>query len=187
MVMNNNIDKLAEDLEKQELEAPNGVATPQLYEQLLAIYLYQNDLCNAKYLWKRIPESVKTSAPELKNIWAVGQCMWRRDFPGIYKALNKVTWSDTVADIMKEVQESIRNRAVDLISQAYSSITIDTVCAMTGLTPDICIPACAEKGWSFEADTNMIHPVRQVVEPAGQTSSEDQLYKLTDFVSFLEN
>lgn len=77
---------------------------PQVYEQLLAVYLYQNDLCNAKYLWKRIPANVKSSTPELANIWAVGQHMWKRDFPSVYKALNSVTWSETVADIMKQVQ-----------------------------------------------------------------------------------
>ncbi|KAJ8916305.1 hypothetical protein NQ315_016446 [Exocentrus adspersus] len=186
MVMSN-IDKLAEDLERQELEAPNGVASPQLYEQLLAIYLYQNDLCNAKYLWKRIPQSVKASTPELANIWAVGQHMWKRDFPAIYKALNSVTWSETVAQIMKQVQDVVRNRAVDLISQAYSSITLDTVSAMTGLLPDICIPACMERGWMVEVDTRIVHPVRHNLENLGHTSSEDQLYKLTDFVSFLEN
>lgn len=58
---------------------------------------------------------------------------------------------------------------------------------MTGLAPDICIPACTEKGWKYEADTKMVHPVRQIIEAIGQPSSEDQLYKLTDFVSFLEN
>jgi COP9 signalosome complex subunit 8 len=99
-----NIAKLAEDLEKQELEAQNGVATPQVYEQLLAIYLYENDLCNAKYLWKRIPPSIKACTPELNNIWTVAQHMWKKDFPGIYKALNSVTWSDSVANIMKQVQ-----------------------------------------------------------------------------------
>ncbi|XP_056634453.1 COP9 signalosome complex subunit 8 [Diorhabda carinulata] len=182
----NTYDKLAEDLQRQELEAVNGIAPPQVYQQLLAIYLHQNDLCNAKFLWKRIPNSVKTSTPELANIWAVGKSMWKRDFPAIYQALN-VTWSDTVADIMKQVKEVVRARAVDLISQAYSSITLDTVSAMTGLPPDICIPACAEKGWTYEADSKIIHPVRKPGEHLGQTSSEDQLSKLTDFVSFLEN
>lgn len=76
---------------------------------------------------------------------------------------------------------------MDLIAQAYSSITLDTVSAMTGLPPDICAAACTEKGWQVEADTRMVHPVRPPPETSGQTSSEDQLYKLTDFVSFLEN
>ncbi|CAG9833784.1 unnamed protein product [Diabrotica balteata] len=186
MVINNN-DQLAEELQRQELEAPNGIAAPQVYQQLLAIYLYQNDLCNAKYLWKRIPPTVKTSTPELAHIWAVGQSMWKRDFPAIYTALNAVTWSDIVADIMKQVQEVVRTRAVDLISQAYSSITLDTVSAMTGLPLEVCVPACEERGWKYDAESKIIHPVRKVVEYVGQTSSEDQLSKLTDFVSFLEN
>ncbi|CAG9859176.1 unnamed protein product [Phyllotreta striolata] len=180
-------DKLMEDLERQELEAPNGNAPAYVYQQLLAIYLYQNDLCNAKYLWKRIPPTIKASTPELANIWAVGQSMWTRDFPAIYKALNSVTWSETVSEIMRQVQEVVRSRAVDLISQAYSSISLDTVSAMTGLPPEVCVPSCLEKGWKFDADTKMVHPVRQVVQHLGQTSSEDQLSKLTDFVSFLEN
>lgn len=58
---------------------------------------------------------------------------------------------------------------------------------MTGFSADVCIPACSEKGWKYEADTKMVHPVRQVIEHKGQPSNEDQLYKLTDFVSFLEN
>lgn len=47
---------------------------------------------------------MKSSTAELTDIWAVGQSMWKRDFPAIYKALNAVTWSDTVADIMKQLQ-----------------------------------------------------------------------------------
>ncbi|KAJ8980062.1 hypothetical protein NQ317_012902 [Molorchus minor] len=113
--------------------------------------------------------------------------MWKRDFPSIYKALNAVVWSDAIVNIMKQVQDVVRSRAVDLISQAYSSISLDTVSAMSGLSPDVCIPACAENGWKIDSDTCMVNPVRQAIEPSNQTSSEDQLYKLTDFVSFLEN
>ncbi|XP_044751292.1 COP9 signalosome complex subunit 8 [Coccinella septempunctata] len=180
------LDNLMEDLEKREIEATNDVPT-EVYEKLLAIYLYKHDLCNAKFLWKRIPAKVKASTPELGNIWSVGQYMWKKDYPSIYKSLNSVTWSNIVSDIMQKVEESVRNRAVDLISQAYSSISLDTVCAMTGLAPDICSKACIEKEWKYEADTKIVHPVKTKIESIGTTSSEDQLYKLTDFVSFLEN
>lgn len=99
----------------------------------------------------------------------------------------KVLADNIFINTVYSVLDVVRSRAVDLISQAYSSITLETVSAMTGLTPDICIPACVERGWTVEQDSHMVHPVRQNVEPIGQTSSEDQLYKLTDFVSFLEN
>lgn len=82
--------------------------------------------------------------------------------------------------------EKARSRAVDLISQAYSTISLETVAQMTGLTPEVAGSACLERGWLIEADTHMVHPIRPVQEEAGHTSSEDQLYKLTNFVSFLE-
>lgn len=133
--------------------------------------------------------------------------MWKRDFPGVYKALSGKTWPEHVAEIMEHVQgvylilkirpyfslnffvivEKVRSKAVDLISQAYSSISLDTVAQMTGLTPDVAGAACLEKGWNIEPDTRMVHPVRPPPEETGHISSEDQLLKLTDFVSFLEN
>ncbi|XP_050302412.1 COP9 signalosome complex subunit 8 [Anthonomus grandis grandis] len=183
----NNIDKLAEELERQELEAPTGIASPQVYSQLLAIYLYQNDLPNAKFLWKRVPASIKASTPELAQIWAVGQHLWKSDFSLVYKTLNSVNWSESVAEIMSNVQVVVRQRAVELISKAYSSITLENVQEMTGLLPDVCVQACIEKGWGVDADTKMVYPVREVKEMGAPPSSEDQLYKLTDFVSFLEN
>lgn len=59
--------------------------------------------CNAKYLWKRIPANIKTSTNELGHIWAIGQHMWKRDFPAIYKAFNGITWSESVAEIMNKL------------------------------------------------------------------------------------
>lgn len=82
--------------------ATGATVSPQLYTQLLAIYLLQNDLCNAKYLWKRIPQTVKSTHPEIHNVWKVGQKMWQRDFPGIYEALNK-QWSNDLAEIMQKL------------------------------------------------------------------------------------
>lgn len=57
--------------------------------------------CNAKFLWKRIPNQCKTENPELAYVWNVGKAMWQRDFPATYAALNSTQWTDNVADIMK--------------------------------------------------------------------------------------
>lgn len=83
--------------------------------------------------------------------------------------------------------ENVRSRAVDLITQAYSSISLETVAAMTGLTTEQAVAASLERGWTVEPDRKMVHPVAHPSTGTGHTSSEDQLYKLTEFVSFLEN
>ncbi|KAK3543479.1 hypothetical protein QTP70_022064 [Hemibagrus guttatus] len=60
VMLGEHYEKLLEQCETQELEAPGGIATPQVYAQLLALYLLHNDMNNARYLWKRIPQAIKT-------------------------------------------------------------------------------------------------------------------------------
>ncbi|KAF7709799.1 hypothetical protein HF521_016649 [Silurus meridionalis] len=96
VMLGEHYEKLLEQCETQELEAPGGIATPQVYCQLLSLYLLHNDMNNARYLWKRIPQAIKTATPELAAIWTVGQCIWQRDFPGIYSAIAAHQWSEPV-------------------------------------------------------------------------------------------
>ncbi|XP_015510728.1 COP9 signalosome complex subunit 8 [Neodiprion virginianus] len=180
------VEKLLDELEKAELEAPNGGATPQTYTQLLAVYLYQNDICNAKYLWKRIPANVKANSNELQQVWLVGQRMWQRDWPAVHAALS-TEWSEDINSIMNALKENVRERAVILISEAYSSLTLITLASMTGLSAPEAQTLATEREWKIEGD--MVQPKRIDKDyHLGQNSlTEDQLHKLTQFVSFLEN
>jgi COP9 signalosome complex subunit 8 len=61
--------------------------------------------CNAKLLWRRIPENVKASNPELGAIWKIGQSMWVRNFAGVHAALaERETWSEPVTSIMEALK-----------------------------------------------------------------------------------
>ncbi|XP_044729676.1 COP9 signalosome complex subunit 8 [Chrysoperla carnea] len=195
-----NFDKLGDDLEKQELEAwvQNNVPSVQVYAQLLAVYLYQNDLCNAKYLWKRIPQNVKNTHSELLQIWSVGQHMWKRDYQSTYSTLSTTTWPEYIKDIMKSLLDNVRERAINLIQQSYSSLSINAVSTMTGLTQDdIKNNILSKYHWTLDTtDSNIIilptiQQQQSLINNNNNqtltTSSEDQLYKLTEFVSFLEN
>ncbi|XP_073941858.1 COP9 signalosome subunit 8 [Choristoneura fumiferana] len=185
--MISNFDKLCVELEKQELEAANGVASPSTYAQLLVIYLYQNDLCNAKFLWKRIPPSITSSNPEIAAIWAVGQKLWKKDLAGTYQALATYNWTEPVANITRALEERVRERAFHLIGRSYSSISLDTVVSMTGLSRDTVLRACADRKWVLSEDGATVNPTPPTQPAPLHTSSEDQLFKLTEFVSFLEN
>ncbi|XP_041056004.1 COP9 signalosome complex subunit 8 isoform X3 [Carcharodon carcharias] len=152
--------KLLEQCEIQELEAPGGIATPQVYGQLLALYLLHNDIngvcinyCRntARYLWKRIPQAIKTANPELGAIWSVGQRIWQRDFPGIYTVISSHQWSETIQPIMEE------------------------------------LGAVLEQGWQADPSTRMVVPKKTEPPPVPQIPNEQQLARLTDYVAFLEN
>ena len=63
----------------------------------------------AKFLWKRIPDSVKTDHPELQKIWDVGAALWQRDFEKVYSSLDQ-EWSEGVSKIMSAVKGTIEPR-----------------------------------------------------------------------------
>ncbi|XP_022079252.1 COP9 signalosome complex subunit 8-like [Acanthaster planci] len=179
-------EKLLVQCEAIELEAPGGVATPEVYSKLLALYLLNNDMNNAKFLWKRIPQPIKTANPEVGLIWAVGQSMWQRNFPATYTSLGR-EWSEAVKPIMEAITENIRQRMFHLISQGYTSIEADEFAAYVGLPVDQAIAAVKSEGWQYNAENKMISPQKPVAQMDQAIPSEQHIAQLTDFVSFLEN
>ncbi|EAT40448.1 AAEL007821-PA [Aedes aegypti] len=175
-------------LERQELEAPNGIVSVQLYSELFAAYLYQNDLSNARYLWKRIPPSVKTGHSELEQMYKVFQCQWNNDTAGFYKAIN-YDWSKHVSELMFELKEKMQQETVNLIGRAYSSIFENVLAEMTNQTPDMIDELCKNLNWEIVEGPRprLILPKHPPVDKPLVVTAEDQLQKLTDFVSFLEN
>ncbi|XP_069107949.1 COP9 signalosome complex subunit 8-like [Argopecten irradians] len=178
---------MQKDLEEQELQAPGGVGSPQLYSQLLALYLLHNKMCQAKFLWKRIPQSVKSSTPELTLIWTAGQKMWLRDYTGSYEALKK-EFSPEVKPINEITPEAYRRRAFHLVSQAYSSINGDELATFLGMSTTDAVQAARTEGWEADAQTRFITPKKPVgVQVDPEFKSDQQLSVLTDYVSFLES
>ncbi|XP_033102087.1 COP9 signalosome complex subunit 8-like [Anneissia japonica] len=177
---------LVKQLEQQELESPGGVATPEVYAKLMVLYLLQNDLNNARYLWKRIPESVRTANPDLGQIWAVGQKLWQRDYGGVYTHLNH-DWSESIKDEMTELTSVIKQRMFNLVCQAYSSIEADRFASMVGMPVEKAIQAVIAEGWEYNESLKMILPKEQTIRQEVPLPSEQQIIQLTDFVSFLEN
>ncbi|XP_018346478.1 PREDICTED: COP9 signalosome complex subunit 8 [Trachymyrmex septentrionalis] len=183
------LNKLMNELEISELESPTGVISAQAYMRLLAVYLHRNDLCNAKYLWKRIPSDVKTAHEELGRVWTVGQCMWQRNWPAVHTALN-VEWSEDVKDVMTALKDNVRERVMRLISKAYSSLNLMTMATMSGMSLDEARQAAIDRDWTV--DGTIVQPRKQIDEEQYSQSdkiclTEEQLQKLTQFVSFLEN
>ncbi|MGH0137718.1 UNVERIFIED_CONTAM: hypothetical protein FKN15_064614 [Acipenser sinensis] len=76
---------------------------------------------NGRYLWKRIPQAVKTSNMELAAIWAVGQRIWQRDFPGIYTAIAAHQWSECIQPVMEALQGTISSVSAVVIICLFSS------------------------------------------------------------------
>lgn len=94
-----------------------------MYARLLAVYLYEDDLPSAKFLWKRIPPALKEPSPavaggrqgaqphqrrddlaHLAKVWEVGKALWSKDPSAVYAAIDAAQWSPDVAPIMQAIK-----------------------------------------------------------------------------------
>lgn len=98
-------------------------------------------------------------------------------------------WSPSVAEVMYELKEKVQLDNIQLIGYAYSSIHENVFAEMTNhTTSDMIENTCQRMNWEIQAGSpRLILPKKPVVEKVSALDAEDQLHKLTSYVSFLEN
>lgn len=84
--------------------------------------------------------------------------------------------------------ERFRQETEKLIGTAYSTIMASTCGEMLNSPEDKLTEVCERLGWVVEAGVpSVIIPKKPPIDNAAQTSCEEQMKKLTEFVSFLES
>ncbi|CAI2168365.1 8244_t:CDS:2 [Funneliformis geosporum] len=173
-----------EDLELQLALTPNVNITPEdFYGPFLLGYLLEQDLPSARFLWKRLPDAVKSTSKELRAIWDVGSALWQRDYENIYELISSKTWSPIITPLMEQLADNLRERMLNLISEAYSSIVIDDVVKYLGFPREKVLTIVEERGWEADLTTNMLQPKKIKVQ---QSTSLANFSQLTDLVIHLE-
>jgi len=156
-----------------------------IYSIHLLVYLIQNNLNNARFLWKRIPTSEKQSKPELPAIWKIGAAMWTRNHADVYKAFTLFSWSPAMIPIISILAESFRQRTFRLISRGYSNISLPHFAELLGLAPDDALKTAQTNGWEYDQASNTFK-VQPFIESREQKTGLQQLNQLTSYVLFLE-
>ncbi|CAG8506494.1 COP9 signalosome [Gigaspora rosea] len=175
-----------EELEPQlALTQNNTISLEDFYGTFMLGYLLEQDLPSARFLWKRLGENVKGSSKELRLIWDVGIALWQRDYDNVYKLINSKTWSPVIAPLMEQLGENLRERMLVLLSEAYSSITIDDVGRYLGLPREKVLSVTNERGWAIDLSTDMLQPKKNV-QDTPQSISLANFSQLTDLVIHLE-
>ncbi|CAG8480184.1 5030_t:CDS:2 [Ambispora leptoticha] len=176
--------KIAEDLEYTLALTPNSeIPIEEIYAPYLAAYLLLNQLPAAKFLWKRIPERTKTD--EIRAIWNVGTALWNREFENVYGLIEGKPWSSSVEPLMTRLAELVRERVLNLLSEAYSSIAVDKAAHRLGLPQEQLIQILSNRGWVLDAATNTLQPKTHKTEIV-QNISLTNFSQLTDLVIQLE-
>ncbi|XP_017060620.2 COP9 signalosome complex subunit 8 [Drosophila ficusphila] len=179
----NKYSELVERLENEELEHIELGA--ELYQQLLAIYLYQNKLANAKLLWMRIPPKFKDDK-ELIQLNLLNVALQNNNYTDFFKNI-KYDWSERVKAPVDDLLVRQREELFKLISSAYVSIYQNNLLNLSLMSEEELMNTCAALNWTEELDGDRVILKPKVQEPAPSRGNDDQLLKLTEFVTFLEN
>ncbi|KAJ7519797.1 hypothetical protein O6H91_20G055800 [Diphasiastrum complanatum] len=149
-------------------------------------HILVSDLNSARFLWKRIPASVKQNQPELLAAWKIGQCMWTHNYSGVHEALHNFEWSHDVRPVVGRIAEDYSGRIFRLLSTAYSTISVTDAASYLGLSINDTIIFTGKNGWGFDPSSQMltVHPLVTTVE---QKLDASNLQSLTEYVFHLEH
>eukprot|EP01099_Mayorella_cantabrigiensis_P006953 TRINITY_DN5975_c0_g1_i1.p1 TRINITY_DN5975_c0_g1~~TRINITY_DN5975_c0_g1_i1.p1 ORF type:complete len:217 (-),score=58.05 TRINITY_DN5975_c0_g1_i1:21-635(-) len=168
------------ELEVSECGLEIGPIDPFYGIHLLCL-LIQNDLNNARFLWKRIPTDLKGG--ELFLIWKLGKHLWNRNYKEFYSSTKSAP--SQYQGLVKALIDSVRARTFTLLSRAYSSISIADCSAFLGLSPEETVAFTLSQGWNQEQQTLFLVPKRQP-EDVTQKTGIAQLQQLTEYMVALE-
>ncbi|BAF14719.1 COP9 signalosome complex subunit 8 [Oryza sativa Japonica Group] len=167
--------------------ASRGAATDGWpYAVHLLAHLYLNDLNSARFLWKSTPQEAKDARPELAAVWRIGQCLWNRDYAGVYAAAQGFEWSPEIADFVAAFLESYRKRIFQLLTSAYSTISVADVAHFMGMNEEDATNYAMQNGWSLDAAARMLTVVKPKVK-TNQKLDASKLQRLTECVFHLEH
>ncbi|XP_006652290.1 COP9 signalosome complex subunit 8 [Oryza brachyantha] len=167
--------------------ASRGAATDDWpYAVHLLAHLYLSDLNSARFLWKSTPQEAKDARPELAAVWRIGQCLWNRDYAGVYTAAQGFEWGPQIADFVSAFLESYRKRIFQLLTSAYSTISVADVAHFMGMNEEDATNYAMQNGWSLDASAKMLTVVKPKVK-TNQKLDASKLQRLTECVFHLEH
>ncbi|EFJ12386.1 hypothetical protein SELMODRAFT_182492 [Selaginella moellendorffii] len=149
-------------------------------------HIYNSDLDSARFLWKRIPDSIKQSQMELAQVWKIGQCMWTHDYVAVHEAIRGFDWTPDVKQVVAAVAEDFSRKIFRLLSTAYSTLSIPDAASFFGLTESETIALAEQQGWILDPTSQMFN-VRSIPPTAEQKLDTSNLQNLTEYVFHLEH
>ncbi|KAH9285126.1 COP9 signalosome complex subunit 8 [Echinococcus granulosus] len=187
------VDVCRQILELENFEMASGVLNPSQYLNLLCLYLRNNNLMAARFLWKRIPSDCKTADPCLQAVWNLTILLLKRRNDEFLSSCREFLRSDdlspSVQSHLSAVYQRIQRSTIDLIKSAFSCISIEKLCSMMSLPQDEAVSFM--ENWTPSSDglfligPSVPHPCVKCVDQ--DKTITDFMRTLTEFSSFMEN
>ena len=116
----------------------------------------------AKFLWKRVSVQLRSS-PELLNVWSLVKCLIQRDYIQVFNIGKQFKECDQFSSenlkvLIDELLTKAQTQLLALISEAYSSISVQELANSLGLTGDEVIELGFQHGWTLDETRMFLVP-----------------------------
>eukprot|EP00670_Eutreptiella_braarudii_P010623 CAMPEP_0174307286 /NCGR_PEP_ID=MMETSP0810-20121108/1020_1 /TAXON_ID=73025 ORGANISM="Eutreptiella gymnastica-like, Strain CCMP1594" /NCGR_SAMPLE_ID=MMETSP0810 /ASSEMBLY_ACC=CAM_ASM_000659 /LENGTH=198 /DNA_ID=CAMNT_0015414291 /DNA_START=109 /DNA_END=705 /DNA_ORIENTATION=+ len=143
-------DEFVHDCEAYELEMfsknPSFSDTNVwFYLGFLFGYLITDDVNNARFLYKRMKDAVKTDV-EIQATWAIAKCIWNHKLPEAHAMAVAHSWQPQSKVFVGALQDALQQRTLKLYSTAYSNIAIADLAQALGCDDAQAVSMAQSKG-----------------------------------------
>eukprot|EP00798_Chlamydomonas_sp_ICE-L_P007484 gene7484-629_t len=184
-VKESHFELIAKIMDALELESQNPNVLSQWPHALHLLGHIHNKTADARFLWKRIPQSAKENNLELEAVFKLLQFCWNRHYAGMWQALQAHQWSPALQPVIEAITLKSRSELVDLIGISYSTVSPSKVSSICGLTESEALASCQALGWTYDANTGMLSVLRK--PPAAvQLDGFGNLQQLSSYMVHLE-
>eukprot|EP00744_Colponema_vietnamica_P003957 GILI01005990.1.p1 GENE.GILI01005990.1~~GILI01005990.1.p1 ORF type:complete len:234 (-),score=42.76 GILI01005990.1:163-783(-) len=171
-----------------ELESVGSPLEVEVYACSLAAYLLCGDLNNARFLWKRLPVDLRTNA-QLRSLHEVLAALWSKNSSQaigcLQSSLDQSVYSDLISPLARDLICSLRDLVFDLLSSAYSCVSVAQVSSLARLEREAVLAECAKLGWTVDSTSQFVTPKRQ--EKRGNVvTGLESIEQLSKYVMLLD-
>ncbi|KAF7233416.1 hypothetical protein EG68_10607 [Paragonimus skrjabini miyazakii] len=184
-------------LESKCFDPHSAIPTPEeFYVQFLCLYVLKMDLLSAKFLWQRIPSTVKETSRNLIALWKLIQCLLKRDMASFFKSvdllLKDTSCSESLTFMVRQINEKRKQHLVTLMKTAYSCVLVEFVSGFLNMSRNDAIQLMTSYGWRLCPQKQyLLSPANSVEEQKlidiPQPTNEEIMSKLAEFMCFIEN
>ena len=154
-----------------------------VYTAQIVCYLITGRLNEARFCWKRVPQSLLGDT-EMQAVQKVVQTLWEKDYAGFHKSIADHPWGELLLPLMPTLADETRSRVERIVSKAYTTISVETLMSMLAYSHEKVLQLASENAWELDTDKQMI----RVVDAAASSDSStrrrglEQLFRYSQSV-----
>ncbi|KAF8071113.1 rppH [Scenedesmus sp. PABB004] len=158
-LVNQQWDRVAPLLDAAELESGNPDVLNEWPHALHVLGLiYNQQLEDARFLWKRLPAEVKRDNAELNAVWRLLQYYWNKQYAGIWQALQGYQWSGQVRPFVDALVAKTRAEMLALLSESYSLVSPAKAAQLLGVSEGEVGHLVEGAGWRHDMESGCYAP-----------------------------